>query len=537
MLQNFATGLSVSPIEQARFWVKGAHLDTVRSCTHFATQRSHCSASTRIGFGRCFPERTYRRTYLFAIGEFGMKKQMVCLGLALIAMLSIIFLTPAVEGLPHQGKVALGVGIFAIIVWITQALDDAQSGLFIVVALVVFKAATIRQALSGYSTTGVWIVVYGMVMATAMSESGLSRRMALRMVTFAGKKASNLYWMFSLISFVMTFFIPSLAAKTLLLIPILSQMSEAMGSQKGKSSMTKGLLFIITITACIFCVASMTSHAAFPITVSLIANATGTTIGWFEWFRVGAVPGTLCGFLSVVVIKWLWPPESNDISAGQVVVRNEIAKLGPMTGKEIYTLIVFLLTLGLWATDKLHGFDATLVTMACVLALIFPGSQQIMSWKMAQAKVPWNILIVYGAGLSLGAALAQTGAASWIAKTFFSPLAVFSLKTQMVAFIWIMLGLQVFFTGAGPKTTALTPVVIAYASANGLDVAPFAMLVSMNMIHQYLLPVTNLSNIIGLATEEVTAGELMKTGAVLSLYAAAFMTLMVYTYWSWIGIV
>jgi solute carrier family 13 (sodium-dependent dicarboxylate transporter), member 2/3/5 len=214
-----------------------------------------------------------------------------------------------------------------------------------------------------------------------------------------------------------------------------------------------------------------------------------------------------------------------------------LRKLGRMTNKEIYTLIVFILTLILWATDKLHGYDATLVAMLTVLSIIVPGPQQVMTWKQAQAKVPWNILVVYGAGISLGTVLAQSGAASWIAQTFFSPLAVFSLKTQVVAFIWIMLILQVFFTGAAPKTTALTPVVLAYAAANGLNVGPFAILVAMNMIHQYLLPVSNLSNIIGLATEEITAGELMRTGAWLSIYAGAFMTLMVYTYWSWIGVV
>lgn len=466
-----------------------------------------------------------------------MKNRMVFLFLAIATMLGIIFLTPETSGLKHEGKVALGVGVFAIIVWITQALDDAQSGLSIIAALVIFKAAPLSKALSGYSTSGVWIVVYGMIMAAAMGQSGLSRRMALRMVSVAGKSASNLYWMFGVITYVMTFFIPSLAAKTLLLIPILSQMAAAIGSEKGKSSMVKGLLFILTITACIFCMVSMTSHAAFPVTVSLIANATGHHIGWFEWFKVGAVPGTLCGFLSIVVIKYLWPPENDDISAGQVVIKQELDKLGAMTGKEKYTLAVFLVTLLLWATDKLHGYDVTLVAMLTVLAIIVPGPQQIMTWKQAEGKVPWNILIVYGAGLSLGAILAQSGAAGWVAQTFFSPLAAYSLRMQVVFFIWIMLGLQVFFTGAGPKTTALTPVVIAYAAANGLDVAPFAMLVGMNMIHQYLLPVSNLSNIIGLATEEITATELMKTGAVLSIYAASFMTVMVYTYWTWIGVV
>ena len=106
---------------------------------------------------------------------------------------------------------------------------------------------------------------------------------------------------------------------------------------------------------------------------------------------------------------------------------------------------------------------------------------------------------------------------------------------RLSGYVGTMLVLQCLFTGAGPKTTALTPVVIAYATTQGIDPTPFVLLVGMNMLHQYLLPVSNLPNIIGLATEEITPAELIKTGAVMSLFGAIFMSIMVYTYWTWIG--
>jgi di/tricarboxylate transporter len=106
-----------------------------------------------------------------------MQKKLLCLGVALAVMLSIIFLTPEMKGLQHAGKVALGVGVFAITVWITQALDDAQSGFCIVAFLVLFGGARMAQAMSGFASTGVWIVMLGMVMAGGMERSGLSRRM------------------------------------------------------------------------------------------------------------------------------------------------------------------------------------------------------------------------------------------------------------------------------------------------------------------------------------------------------------------------
>ncbi len=464
-----------------------------------------------------------------------MNKKYLCLFIALAAMLAIIFLTPEMKGLQHAGKVALGVGVFAIIVWVTQALDDAQSGFCIVCFLVLFGGAKIGPAFSGFASTGVWIVVLGMVMAAGMERSGLSRRMALKMVAMAGSSPDRLYWMVALITLVMTFFIPSLGAKTLLLMPILAQMGHAFGVEKGQSSLVKGLVFVVTITGTMFCIAILTSHAANPITANLLTQATKEMVSWGQWFFIGAPPAFICGLLAVPILRWMWPPDVTDISAGQNYVRGELEKLGPMTTIEKYTLIVFLLTLALWATDVFHKINSTLVAMMAVIALIAPGPQQVMTWKEAEKKVPWNIFIVYGAGLSMGAVLVSSGAAKWIAETFFYGLVGIDMKLQVVIFIWLMLALQVLFTGAGPKTTALTPVIIAYAIATGLNPTPFVLLVGMNMLHQYLLPVSNLPNIIGLATEEITPNELIKTGAIMSIYGAGFMTVMVYTYWTWIG--
>jgi len=470
-------------------------------------------------------------------------KQLTFVGIALLAMLSIVFLTPPVATLTHQGKVALGVGVFAIIVWITQALDDAQSGFCIVAFLVLLGGVRMAQALSGYASTGVWFVTLGMVMAACMGACGLSKRMAFLMVSKAGKSAKNLYWAISIVTLVMTFFIPSLAAKTLLVLPIITSMGLAFGAEKGKSSLVKGLVFIVTIAGTMYCMGIMTSHAANPITVSLLLKATGKQTAWAEWFVIGMPPALLMGLTATYILTKLFPPEVEDISAGHGVIAEELRKMGAMTLKEKYALIVFLCTLALWATDKIHKLDATLVAMLSVVALIAPGPQQVMNWKEAEKKVPWNVFIVYGAGLSMGATLVSTGAAKWLAMTFFSPLMALDVRLQVVIFIWLMLALQVLFTGAGPKTTALTPVVIAHAVAvvalpanAGMQVSSFVLLVGMSMLHQYLLPVSNLPNIIGLASEEITAQELIRVGAVMSLTGAMISTLMVYTYWTWLGL-
>lgn len=469
-------------------------------------------------------------------------RQLIYVVFGVLVMLFIVYGTPPIDGLSHQGKAALGVCAFAIISWMTQALDEAQSGFCIVILLVVLGAAKLGTALNGYATTGLWIVTLGMIMGTLMNSCGLSKRMAFFMVSKAGKKAKNLYWAVSIITLIMSFFIPSLGAKTLLVMPLVTQMGLAFGAEKGKSSLVKGLLFVVASAGTMYCVGIMTANAANPITTSLVQAATGYQVSWAEWFRLGFPPALLMGLGSTLIVYKMFPPDVEDISAGQVEVSRILREMGPMSFKEKYALVVFLATLGLWATDTWTGLNPTLTAMMSVAAMILPGPQQILSWKETEKKITWKVFVVYGAGLSMGSILVSSGAAKWLAATFFSPMLALDLRLQAVIFIWLITAMQVLFTGAGPKTTALTPVVIAHAIAvaalpshAGMQVTMFAIVVGMNMLHQYLLPVTNLPNMIATATEEVTGGEIIKVGAVMTVYSASCATVAVYTYWTWVG--
>jgi solute carrier family 13 (sodium-dependent dicarboxylate transporter), member 2/3/5 len=462
------------------------------------------------------------------------KKQLGLWG-GIAAMLLIAFGMPAVTGLPQAAKMAMAVSVFAIIVWVTQAIEDALSGLIIVLLLAALKATSLAGAFSGYSNTSLWLIVIGFIMAGAMEKSGLSKRIALYLVNLAGGNANKIYWAIALVMLVMTFLVPSITARTLLMLPIVLGIGQAFNAKEGQSNIVKALLFIVAMSGTAMSIGVLTAHVGNPITVGLIQAATGTNISWAEWFRIGAPPAFTLAFISVLLIRFLWPPEMATLGQGQEYVKTELDKMGPVTRVEYYTLLVFSLTLALWATDSMHGINVAIVGLFSVVLLLWPGIG-VMSWKEAQTKVPWSIFVLYGAGLSMGSALATSGAAKWLAGTMLKPIAAMDYSVQIVLLIWIVTALQVFFTGGGPKTTALTPIVIAHATAIGANPMVFALVLGMNMQHQYLLPVSNMPNAVINGTNQVKASELMKTGAYVSILAATFFSVVVFTYWKWIGV-
>jgi sodium-dependent dicarboxylate transporter 2/3/5 len=462
-------------------------------------------------------------------------KKLMCLLLAFIVFGLIGWVLPTPEGLPQTGKMALAVGAFAIIVWVTSAVEGAISGIMIVFLLAITKAAKVAVAFSGFANTSVWLIVVGFIMAGIMEHVGLSKRIAIHLVGMAKGVSVRIYWAVAATMAVMTFLVPSITARTLLMLPIILGIGASFNAKGGQSNIVKALMYIVAMGGTAMSIGVLTAHVGNPITVGLIADATGQSVSWSEWFKIGGPPAFILGFGLVFLFQFLFPPEIRKIDNCDAYVQGELAKLGPISRDEKYTLVVFLLTLILWATDSYTHLSVIIVGLLAVIALLFP-KYGIMTWKDAQGKVPWNVFVLYGGGLSLGAVLVTSGAAKWIAGTVFSPLQTLPLTMQVIALIWIVTVLQVLFTGGGPKTTALMPIIIAYAMSIGADPVMFALILGMNMQHQYLLPVSNMPNVVICGTDHITPKGLMRTGLIVSIVACAFMSLTAMTYWSWLGL-
>lgn len=464
-----------------------------------------------------------------------MKKHWGMLALALVAFGLVTYVAPFPESLTHEARATLGVAIFAIIVWMTQAVSQGLSGLIIVFLLAVSGATDLNGALVGYSNSSLWLIVIGFIMAGGMEKSQLSKRIALGLVRAAGGSPIRIYWAVAVVLALLTFLVPSITARTLLMIPIIVGIGKAFDAEHGHSNIVKALLFIVAISGTMMSIGVLTGHVGNPITAGLVEQATDQAVSWSEWFKIGGPPAFVLAFISVFIIQKMWKPEMGTLESAGTYVHRELAAMGPVTRDEKYTAVVFVATLILWATDSFHGLAVGVIGLLAVIFLMLPDIG-VMTWKEAQPRVPWDVFVLYGAGLSMGTALATSGAAEWLAGTLFKPLDGMSIPLQMIIMIWAVTLLQVFFTGGGPKTTALTPIVIAHAISIGADPRAFAMVLGMNMHHQYLLPVSNMPNAVAMGTGEITSRELNKTGAVMSVLAAAFMSLMVVTYWSWIGL-
>ena len=114
--------------------------------------------------------------------------------LAAIAALIVIMLLPTPAGLPVAGQQMLAILAFAVIVWMTEALDYAVSAV-VIAALMAFllglspnpsnpsvlmgTSAALSLAFSGFANTALALVASALFLAAAMTATGLDKRIAL----------------------------------------------------------------------------------------------------------------------------------------------------------------------------------------------------------------------------------------------------------------------------------------------------------------------------------------------------------------------
>ena len=211
-------------------------------------------------------------------------------------------LLPNPEGLPIAGQRMLAVLAFAVIVWMTEALDYAVSAV-VIAALMAFllgfspnpanpkallgTSAGLGLAFSGFANTALALVASALFIAAAMTATGLDKRIALTILSRVGGEVHHVVVGAILVGFVMAFLVPSTTARVACLVPIMLGIIAAFGvNRKGAFA---GMLMITTVqTASIWNVGIKTAAAQNMVAIGFIEKTLQKSITWLEWFIAAA---------------------------------------------------------------------------------------------------------------------------------------------------------------------------------------------------------------------------------------------------------
>ena len=123
-----------------------------------------------------------------------------------VAALITVLLLPTPTGLPIAGQRTLAILAFAVIIWMTEALDYAVSAI-VIAALMAFllgfspnpanpkvlmgTSAALTLAFNGFANTALVLVASALFLAAAMTSTGLDKRIALNILARVGTETRN----------------------------------------------------------------------------------------------------------------------------------------------------------------------------------------------------------------------------------------------------------------------------------------------------------------------------------------------------------
>ena len=165
---------------------------------------------------------------------------------------------------------------------------------------------------------------------------------------------------------------------------------------------------------------------------------------------------------------------------------------------------VFIGTLLLWMTERLHGVPTAVVAVMPIAILAVTG----MVGEREFRTLPWDVLVLVAGGLSLGVGVSETGLGTWLVGGLASglPPAGSALALAIVA---ALLSNVMSNTAAA----AIVMAMVLGAAAPTLVAIPVALATSTAMC----LPVSTPPNALVWATGLVDRRELLRLGLLLGL--------------------
>ena len=435
--------------------------------------------------------------------------------------------------LSHEGKAALGLFLMAGIWWVFEVIPVGVTGIVIGIVQSVWMIRGTRPALTDYMDPSVWFIVGSLLIGMAFAKTGLTRRLAFRMLAVIPEKTRVIY----LGTFVMTAGLTIFMAHTAVaaaVFPLLLVVHNLYEPRGGRTRFGKGLYIGMAWTAGAGSIITLLGAARGAVAVGFFRQLTGQEISFFEVSEFMAPLGVVMVVLLWAYICLVFPPERDELPGLRARARALHAQLAPLTRKEVGTIVVVLavvivLTLRSFV-PALAPLNKSAVILIAAVAFFVAG---VLDLKDLEG-LPWNIVLLFGGAMSLGFCLWQTGAAEWMAigwLSFFHEAPWLVFIVGLVAFVLAMTN---FIMNVAAVAITL-PVALVMAPYVGVEpeVVMFATLAAAGM--PFLLLVGAAPNAVAYESNQFSARDFFLYGIPPSLLLLGIIVVFVWKIWPWMG--
>ena len=446
---------------------------------------------------------------------------------------------PMGEGfeLTREGKGAMAVFLLAATWWVFEVVPIGVTSLAIGVLQVLFFVRPAKEAFRDFMDPNVLFIFGSIVVGLVFTKTGLTRRIAYKMLAIVGEKTSMIY----LGCFVLTSALTHIMAHTAVaatIYPLLVAIYAMYGEGDKQTKFGKGLFIGMAYVAGAGSIVTLLGAARGAVALGFYNEVTGNNVGFFElsyyMFPIGwLMTFVLWGFFMVVM-----KPEKKTIPGLRDRAKRLNAEMGGVTKKEVIAAVIVgaaILVLGISAVLKstLPGFvppHKTAVLLISTILFFVTGLLDINDLE----EIPWNIILLFAGAMSIGFCLWPTGAAKWMAVNWLTLFkeANWFIFVMSIAFFVMMMTNFIMNVAAIAISLPVALVIAPYLGVAG-EVILFACLVVAGM--PFLLLVGAAPNAIAYDSKQFTTGEFFMWGIPASIILMLVTGLAVKFLWPIMG--
>ncbi len=458
-------------------------------------------------------------------------------GLFLGLILFIFFLSaPAPGGLEASAWKTAAVAVLMVTWWITEAVPIAATALVPVVLFPVLGIATIGESTAPYANQLIFLFLGGFVIATAMQAWNLHRRIALRIIRFAGVKPSSIIAGFIAASAFLSMWVSN-TATAMMMLPIALSVMTFTGRKDNMPGASGNFEIILVLSIAYSCstggMATLIGTPPNALFAAFMLERYGIEISFARWMLMGVpLVFLLLPLMYFILTRLAFPLKLKELPGGKAFIDKQISETGPMTKPERRVAIVFSVTACLWIFRPLlvkliPGIsDAGIAVAAGLVLFTLPSGmkpgQRLLSWQHLK-ELPWGILILFGGGLSLAMAINSSGLASFIGGT------VEELRNVQVVFLILLVVLIIVFLTEITSNTAVAstfiPVLASMAIGLGQNPVLLALPAALAASCAFMMPVATPPNAIIYGSGKVSILQMAKAGLWLNIVFSIVITL------------
>ena len=428
-------------------------------------------------------------------------------------------------GFSVDAAITLSVTTLVIVWWIFEPIPIPATSLIPLAVLPLTGVLTSNQVGEAYGSPLVLLLLGGFILSTALEKNGAHRRIAITMVRAFGSNSSRrLVFGFMAASALLSMWISN-TATTLMMLPVALAVLEKAEDPKLATPLLLGIAYAASVGG----IGTPIGTPPNIVFMGVYTDVVGEEFGFAEWMAIG-VPVVLV--MLPLMGYWL---TRNLTYRGTL----DIPPVGAWQKAEVRVLIVFGATALLWVTRKEpfggwtewagipYSNDAIVAFLAAVAMFLIPDGRngRLLDWETAN-KIPWGMLILFGAGITIAQAFTASGLSSTIGNAL-AGISAFHIMAIM-GIICLAVTFMTEATSNTATTTLLMPILAAAALGANMDPRLLMIPAAMSASCAFMLPVATAPNIVMFSTGRFSVQTMAKEGFALNLIGVVVISTLCY---------